>query len=77
MTNPRLLLAAMAAFALGACVREVRQPMMVKARDLLSDAHRQLSEASHDKGGHRVKALEEIQLAINEVNLGIEYDATH
>jgi hypothetical protein len=54
-----------------------RQPHMTKALALLEDAQRSLKEASHDKGGHRAKAMEHINIAIEEVKAGIEFDDKH
>ena len=33
-----------------------------------------LGQATHDKGGHRVKALEHVRAAINQVEAGIRFD---
>jgi acyl-CoA reductase-like NAD-dependent aldehyde dehydrogenase len=51
-----------------------RQPMMQKALNQLEDAKRALEAATADKGGHRVKAIEHVNLAIAEVRAGIEFD---
>jgi hypothetical protein len=53
------------------------QPEMTAAIQHLREAQRNLESASHDKGGHRVKALQLIQQAIAEVESGIQYDNTH
>lgn len=53
------------------------QPEMTEAIQHLREAQRDLESASHDKGGHRVKALEHIRQAIAEVEAGIQYDSTH
>ena len=50
------------------------QPKMHDALDHLQTAERVLKEAAHDKGGHRAKALELTQAAINQVKAGIKYD---
>jgi hypothetical protein len=47
------------------------QPHMQAALDLLKDAKTNLASATDDKGGHRVKAMEYVDKAIDEVNLGI------
>jgi hypothetical protein len=52
-----------------------RQPHMHAALDDLRSAQRELEEASHDKGGHRVKALELIRQAEEEVRAGMEVGA--
>jgi uncharacterized protein YPO0396 len=53
------------------------QPHMQAALDKLQGARSNLEAASDDKGGHRVKALEHVNKAIDEVKKGIEYDRTH
>lgn len=54
-----------------------KQPHMQHALHALENAKAQLEKAEHDKGGHRVKAIELINQAIGEVQAGIEYDNTH
>lgn len=51
------------------------QPHMVNAGDDLRAAQEQLQQASPDKAGHRVNAINLVQQAINEVNLGIQAGA--
>ncbi|MBV9927638.1 MAG: hypothetical protein JOZ96_21650 [Acidobacteria bacterium] len=53
------------------------QPHMEAALDKLRGARSNLEAATEDKGGHRVKALEHVNKAIDEVQKGIEYDRTH
>jgi hypothetical protein len=53
------------------------QPHMQAALQALEEAKRHLLEASHDKGGHRVKALKLTEEAIEHVKEGIRYDRTH
>jgi hypothetical protein len=48
------------------------QPHMYRAMDLLQRARQQLAVAAHNKGGHRVRALQLIDQAIVEVNRGIQ-----
>jgi len=43
----------------------------------LKRAEGQLKKASHDKDGHRVRALAATRLAIKEVQRGIRYDNKH
>jgi Spy/CpxP family protein refolding chaperone len=50
------------------------QPKMRDALDHLHSAERALTQASHDKGGHRKKALELTQAAITQVKAGIRFD---
>ena len=47
------------------------QPHMQSALDALQSAKTNLQNAEADKGGHRVKALEFVNAAIDEVNAGI------
>ena len=53
------------------------QPAMQKALNRLQSAERTLEKATHDKGGHRVKALGHVRAAITEVERGIRYDRRH
>lgn len=53
------------------------QSNMRQAISSLQEAQKYLERATRDKGGHRVKALELIQQAIRETQLGIEFDRTH
>ena len=54
-----------------------KQPHMAHALKALVSAKIQLEKAEHDKGGHRVKAIDLINQAITEVKEGIEYDNAH
>lgn len=47
------------------------QPHMQRALEALRSAKNNLQRATSDKGGHRVKALEYVNAAIDEVNRGI------
>jgi hypothetical protein len=53
------------------------QPQMRDALQNLRQAQQNLESASHDKGGHRAKALQYVQRAIEEVQAGIQYDNAH
>jgi hypothetical protein len=53
------------------------QPLMRTALASLREAKVSLQNATHDKGGHRVKALEHVNAAIDEVQKGIDYDDKH
>lgn len=57
--------------------RNEPQPEMTAAMDHLQQAAQNLERASHDKGGHRAKALELVQQAMREVQAGIQYDDVH
>ncbi len=49
------------------------QPRMRSALDHLFAARSELQAAESDKGGHRVRAMELVDQAIREVQLGIDY----
>jgi hypothetical protein len=53
------------------------QPEMRAALQHLREAQRNLNDASHDKGGHRLRALDLVNQAISEVEKGMEYDNRH
>jgi hypothetical protein len=48
---------------------------MFNARDALQNAQNELEIAIPDKGGHRVAAINLVQQAIDQVNLGIQFGA--
>ena len=50
------------------------QPKMHSALDHLRAAQSSLEQATHDKGGHRVKALALTKQAIDQVQAGIKFD---
>lgn len=54
-----------------------RQPEMEAAVQNLLQAQQNLQNASSDKGGHRVRALQLIQQAIAETQAGMEYAERH
>lgn len=49
------------------------QPHMQSALDHLTSARSELDQALPNKGGHRERAIEFVNLAIHEVELGINY----
>jgi hypothetical protein len=57
-----------------AAAEKEAQPHMRAALVNLKQARNQLEKATHDKGGHRVKALELTNSAITEVEKGIQAD---
>ena len=59
------------------CAFSEDQPHMQEALRHLQAAAEALQRATHDKGGHREKALELTRQAIQHVNEGIQYDNTH
>ena len=69
--------AAASAVTLSATTAEAYQGNMERALSSLYDALASLREASSNKGGHRVNAMNLIQQAIAEVNEGIEFADEH
>lgn len=53
------------------------QPMMRKALKNLEEAKANLQNANDDKGGHRVKAKQLVDEAIDQVQKGIAFDNKH
>jgi hypothetical protein len=53
------------------------QPHMKTALATLKVAKSQLEKATHDKGGHRAKALQLTEQAMEQVKKGIEFDNKH
>ena len=51
-----------------------RQPLMHDALANLKSAATALKNANHDKGGHRAKALDLTNAAIDQVQKGIAFD---
>jgi hypothetical protein len=77
--SPALVLAAVALIQT-ACAEQGNgrvQGHMVNALNYLNTANSELSQASHDKGGHRVAAMGLVNQAINEVNAGIAVGESH
>jgi hypothetical protein len=75
VTRPRAVIAAafclVAVCGLGAGYAIAAQPEMDAALADLQSAKHHLEAALRNKAGHRVKALADVNAAINEVNLGI------
>jgi hypothetical protein len=59
--------------AFGAGVAVANQPNMENALQMLRSARISLEHAPPNKGGHRERAIELINQAIQEVKLGINY----
>lgn len=55
-------------------VRGEDQPHMKAAMDALVQAKQHLQQAEHDKGGHRAKALQHVDMAMQQVRMGMNYD---
>ena len=71
-----LALTLLGAFITPSLVAE-KQPHMSAALDRLQGAKAELEAAEHDKGGHRAKALQLTQEAIEEVKAGMNFDNRH
>lgn len=54
-----------------------KQPQMHAALHNLKLAKNHLQKASHDKSGHRAKAIDHVNAAIAEVEAGIASDIVH
>jgi hypothetical protein len=65
------LLFAVVFAGIGAGTALAVQTHMINARGNLQNALVQLKAATPDKGGHRVNAINDVNAAINQVNLGI------
>jgi hypothetical protein len=55
---------------------EENQPHMQAALHHLQEAAEELQKAEHDKGGHRERALDLTQRAMNQVKAGMHYDTS-
>jgi hypothetical protein len=84
LRSTRTLLIVGSGLILTACANESYSPgpghvqgHMVGALNYLNQADSELSQASHDKGGHRVKAIGLVNQAMNEVNAGIAVGESH
>ena len=72
-----LAIASVLALAPVSVAQQQQQPEMQSALEHLRQAEQDLQRGSHDKGGHRVKAMELINQAEGEVQAGIAYDNQH
>ena len=76
-SRPRVIGAAavglVGALAFGAGFALADQPHMQSALGFLQSARAELAMATPDKGGHRVKALGDVDAAIAQVKLGIAF----
>ena len=78
--NRKMQIAALGAtLALGVAIGQAlaAQPHMEAALTALQTAKSELKEAVADKGGHRVKAMADVDDAIREVRAGIDFAKTH
>jgi hypothetical protein len=51
-----------------------RHPQIRRAIKALEEAREHLKKADHDFGGHRVKAIEDCDKAIEQLKLALQYD---
>ena len=61
----------LAPVAVGA--EQERHPAIHKAENKLHAAKEDLEHAAHDFGGHRVKAIEHINAALEELKMALEF----
>ena len=59
--------------ALGAAIAVASQPHMTNALASLQNAHAELQRAEANKGGHRERAIELVNRAIEETRAGIAF----
>jgi len=52
-------------------------PELMAAKNHLTQGKTNLQKAASDFDGHRVKAIEHLDKAINEINLAVEYADKH
>jgi len=72
-----LLLVLVLAFGFIAGQLSASQPKMQAALTNLRQARANLQAATADKGGHRERALELVNQAIDQVEAGMRYDRRH
>lgn len=70
-------LTAVTMIGIGAGAALAAQPYMHTALRDLESARTALEHASSDKGGHRAKALQEVNAAIRETEEGMRYARRH
>ena len=66
-----LVIAGLVAGGFAAGCATAAQPHMTNALNALQTARAELQVAEHNKGGHRVIAIQRVDDAINQVRLGI------
>ena len=74
---PGLFILLLALGYLAGCATGGGQPHMQAAMNHLTAARDELTAAEANKGGHRERAIELVNNAINEVQLGIDFARTH
>jgi hypothetical protein len=68
------IMCALAAVSCAATTTRADQPHMQAALQSLQEARAHLANATHDKGGHRVDAIQAVDRAIAQVQRGIDFD---
>jgi hypothetical protein len=71
----RIVIALIVGLVIGGAVGSlaaIHQPHMMAALEALKSAKVELEAGEHNKGGHRVKALELVHKAIEQTKKGIE-----
>ena len=76
-SNPEPATKATVSAATPSAVDDEDQPHMQAALDALKQAEQHLSEAKHDKGGHRVAALKATRDASRHVEAGMKFADKH
>jgi len=74
---PLLVIIVLVGGYVAGCASGSGQPHMVAARDELRAARGELEAAEANKGGHRERAIALVDDAINQVNEGINFAASH
>ncbi len=69
-----MIMCALAAVSCAATTTRADQPHMQAALQSLQEARAHLANATHDKGGHRVDAIQAVDRAIAQVQRGIDFD---
>jgi len=72
MTQSRILLVVIPVCLLAArAVRAEEHPDMLAAQQALESARQHLQAAGHEYGGHRAKAVERVNQALEQIRLGL------
>ncbi len=74
LTATLMIMCALTAVSCASTTTRADQPHMQAALRSLQDARAHLANATHDKGGHRVDAMQAVDRAIAQVQRGIEFD---
>ena len=69
-----MIMCALTAVSCASTTTHADQPHMQAALNSLQEARAHLTNATHDKGGHRKDAIDAIDRAIAQVQRGIDFD---